>query len=211
MAFTHVQTSSLTVGTGQASLTGVTAGNLLVCHTGNANGFALVTAVSDSGNGSWDLADGIQQDGCAVYYFEDSAAGNITVTVTAGSTIRVHLSEYSHTGSISLADTATNSSSGSSVGHGAIAVTGAALILTSAMCDSAFTDPVAATDFTLLNDGSQRFLAQRRITAGDYSGDAAIGVTGSPGYASAIIALQESGGASTSHIPAYLSMLRSNQ
>ncbi len=195
MAFTLVQKSTVSL-TGSASLTGVTAGNMLVVKTGNPTSFTDVSAVADNVNGTWSRSGMPHELGTGVYFFDNTASGNVTVTVTAGGTVRVVLEEWAYDGS-SVAIAGINTAitfGGSGLNHGSVTLTGPGLILTAIAGDNTLDGVAATSGFTGQDDGTTRFYEQYRVEPTSYTGTAPLSVSNNPACAGAILALEEVGG-----------------
>lgn len=158
----------------QISMTGITAGNLVVVTIERRDTSALISDVDGSLNGQYVQA--AATNGTAIWYKENSASGNETLTIEVASganqTCYAQISEWSGlAASASLDQSITAANTGNPTSHPAstgITTTGAGVIIGTGALSGANT-VTPASGFTALTEGSadpNRYFAQYKISSG---------------------------------------------
>lgn len=172
------------------------AGDLVVVGIGSRDGATAVSSVHDSVNGAgspytevlqryW-VANGIR---AALYFFQNSAAGSATITVTHGSAARCGFNVSRWTGAhltsaLDQSNGADNTSTTGPHSHGSITTTGAGLMVTASQQGTSGSVETPNAFTALTASGSAREYLQYLIVTGsttddgDYSTDVSVTSTG---------------------------------
>lgn len=188
-------------GTTCAATLTATAGNLLTFMWRERDGNAI-TSVADPTNGNWTVGRaevGTGQDGAAVYYFANTAAGSITVTVTwSGNTVgNCLIAEWSGALTSSVLGNTTTATQAATTNHnqGSVVAAAGVILAASAQTNDGGTD-TSTSGFTALTahaSAGDRQAYWYKITAGETT-DGAYTTSNSVGSRGVNVVFLQSGG-----------------
>lgn len=161
----RTQTANSGSGDVAATLTGVQSGDLLICCIHERDG-AAITGVSDTVNGSWTQAvtRAITAARVAIFYFQNSGAGNpvITVDQVGAAPMNISTSAWSGCATTGGADTTGNAGNSSTTSHthGSVTPSASALLIT--VCGGgALGADTLNTGFTMFNRDTTQLSGQQ--------------------------------------------------
>lgn len=151
----------------------LTAGDLVVLCVSERN-YSAVSSVTGTVNATYSTARTMNQDpdggtGAGIYYFENSAGGSETITLTTAGSITTYMNVARFTGAktsgaLDQSNEADNVSATAHV-HGSITTTGASVICT-AMCFGGSATATPPGDFTQFTEANARSCNMYKISTG---------------------------------------------